>query len=339
MKRIFLFLFFLSTVFAAIPDGYYDPAAGLSGTELKAALHNIIDDHTESSYSFLWTALRYTDEDPDNSSNFILIYTGRSLSKTQVYPDWNREHSWPKSHGDFGNTPPAGTDMHHLRPCDESVNSDRGNKDFDDGGTAHSEAIGCYSDADSWEPRDEVKGDVARMMFYMEVRYEGDSGEPDLELVDYTGTSGSTLGKLSTLLAWHTQDPVSDFESRRNDRVYSYQNNRNPFIDHPEYVSYIWEGAVPDAVVDIPEKFYIGKVYPNPFNPNCILPLELSDETSVNIELFDILGNIKKTIINRSLSAGHHLIPIGGSDLSTGIYFIRALVGTDIAVRKVVMVK
>ena len=180
MRKIFLLLLLTSIAFSAIPDGYYDNASGFSGTALKAALHDIIDGHTEYSYDFLWTGLKYTDEDPNNSSNFILIYTGRSLSKTQAYPDWNREHVWAKSHGDFGNTPPCGTDMHHLRPSDVSVNGDRGNKDFDNGGTQHSEATGCYYDADSWEPRDEVKGDIARSMFYMTVRYEGDNDELDI---------------------------------------------------------------------------------------------------------------------------------------------------------------
>jgi len=247
MKKIFLLLLLTSIAFSAIPDGYYDNASGLSGTALKAALHNIIDDHTEKSYSFLWTGLIYTDEDPNNSSNFILLYSGRSEPKTATYPIWNREHSWPKSHGDFGDSPPAGTDMHHLRPTDVEVNGSRGSKDYDNGGSLVSETTDCYTDGDSFEPRDEVKGDCARMMFYMTVRYEG-GGEPDLELVDYTGTSGSNLGKLSTLLAWHIADPVDDWERRRNDRVYSYQNNRNPFIDHPEYVSYIFGGEVPSEL-------------------------------------------------------------------------------------------
>jgi endonuclease I len=244
-----LTLLTLSLLFAAIPDGYYDPANGLSGDALKLALHNIIDGHTEYSYDFLWTGLKYTDEDPNNSSNFILLYSGRSEPKTAAYPVWNREHSWPKSHGDFGTSAPAGTDMHHLRPTDVDVNGARGSKDYDNGGSLVSETTDCYTDADSFEPRDEVKGDCARMMFYMVTRYEGDaSGEPDLELVDYTGTSGPILGKLSTLLAWHVQDPVDDWERRRNDRVYSYQNNRNPFIDHPEYVSYIWGGETPNTL-------------------------------------------------------------------------------------------
>ena len=248
MKKLTTLILLITLIFAAPPAGYYDSADGLSGTALKAALHDIIDGHTEKSYDFLWTGLKYTDEDPDNSNNFVLLYTGRSLSKSSSYPAWNREHTWAKSHGDFGNDPPCGTDMHHLRPTDVSVNSDRGNKDFDNGGTLHSEATECRYDSDSWEPRDAVKGDVARSMLYMTVRYEGDSGEPDLELVDYTGTSGPNFGKLSTLLAWHVQDPVDDWERRRNDRVYSYQNNRNPFIDHPEYVAYIWEGETPEEL-------------------------------------------------------------------------------------------
>ncbi|MFC0525572.1 endonuclease [Pontibacillus salicampi] len=223
---------------------YYDSASGLTGSSLKTELHTIIDDHTELSYDDVWGALRVTDQDPYNSSNVLLLYTGRSQSKYENggnIDDWNREHVWAKSHGDFGTTMGAGTDIHHLRPTDSTVNSSRGNKDFDNGGSAQGEAAGTYADADSWEPRDEVKGDVARMVFYMAVRYEGGSGEPDLEVANYTGTSGSQLGKLSTLKQWHEQDPVSTFEERRNDIIFSdYQGNRNPFIDHPEYVEQIW---------------------------------------------------------------------------------------------------
>jgi endonuclease I len=248
MRRILLLsalMIYVSSIFAQIPSNYYDDANGLTGDALKNALHNTIDDHTEGSYDLLWTILPESDEDPENSSNFILIYTGRSIPKTSSYPAYNREHVWAKSHGDFGTSAPAGTDAHHLRPSDVDVNSARGNLDFDNGGTLVSGTTGCYSDGDSFEPRDEVKGDVARMMFYMATRYEGDvSGEPDLELVDYiTGSTKSPIfGKLSTLLQWHIDDPVDAFERHRNEIVYSYQNNRNPFIDHPEYVCQIWGG-------------------------------------------------------------------------------------------------
>ncbi|WP_433956690.1 endonuclease [Cytobacillus horneckiae] len=224
---------------------YYDPALGKSGAELKAALHNIIDDHTEISYSSVWEALKQTDADPNNSNNVILLYTGRSQSKSSNgsgVDNWNREHVWAKSHGNFGTAMGPGTDLHHLRPTDVSVNSSRGNKDFDNGGSPQGEAPDTFTDNDSWEPRDEVKGDVARMIFYMDVRYEGDRGELDLE-VNNVVNNGTTPyhGKLSTLIQWHHQDPVDNFERQRNEIIYNdYQHNRNPFIDHPEWVEAIW---------------------------------------------------------------------------------------------------
>lgn len=228
------------------PTGYYDAAIGKTGETLKTTLHNIIDDHTELSYSEVWDALRETDEDPNNPNNVILLYTGRSQGKYtngSGVNDWNREHVWAKSHGDFGTTMGPGTDLHHLRPTDASVNSTRNNLDFDNGGIEHTEALGNYYDADSWEPRDSVKGDVARMLFYMAVRYEGDSGEPDLELNNLVNNGSAPFhGKLSVLLQWHKQDPVDHFERQRNETIYNdYQHNRNPFIDHPEWVEAIWQ--------------------------------------------------------------------------------------------------
>lgn len=223
---------------------YYQEAEGLSGNGLKLALHDIIDDHTELSYSAVWDALRHTDEDPNNPNNVLLLYSGKSYDKYDhggYVDDWNREHVWAKSHGDFGTARGPGTDLHHLRPTDVTVNSARGNLDFDDGGSALDEAPGTYYDGDSWEPRDSVKGDVARMIFYMSVRYEGDQGELDLEVANSVRTSGPYLGKLTTLKEWHEEDPVDDLERHRNEVIYTdYQSNRNPFIDHPEYVEQIW---------------------------------------------------------------------------------------------------
>ncbi len=156
--------------------------------------------------------------------------------------DWNREHVWAKSHGDFGTATGPGTDVHHLRPEDVTVNSTRGNKDFDNGGTAVSQCGDCWTDADSFEPRDAVKGDVARMIFYMAVRYEGDDGWPDLEPNQSTSNGTAPyIGRLSVLLAWNAADPPDAFEMRRNDRIYTaWQHNRNPFIDHPEWATSIF---------------------------------------------------------------------------------------------------
>ena len=269
---LLLLLAWIIPAFGSIPSGYYDSASGKTGTELKSALHMIISDHTKKTYDQAWDIIKESDEDPNNSNNVILLYTGRSQEKEYrdhgslwdytVYDggdgeyneSWNREHVWAKSHGFPSESDTAYTDCHHLRPVDRSVNSSRNNKDFDDGGTLHSETTDCYTDSDSWEPRDEVKGDIARMTFYMAIRYDpgihSDDSEYDLELVDSTGMDlGSSpgrpvLGKLSTLLEWHAADTVDAFERQRNEVVYGYQANRNPFIDHPEYVTEIWNSAL-----------------------------------------------------------------------------------------------
>jgi endonuclease I len=122
-----------------------------------------------------------------------------------------------------------------------TVNSTRGNKDFDEGGSSVYQCTGCLTDSNSFEPRDAVKGDVARMVFYMAIRYEGDDGFPDLELNDLTNGTVPLLGRISVLLQWNAEDGVSSFEMRRNDLIHSnWQGNRNPFIDHPEWATAIW---------------------------------------------------------------------------------------------------
>jgi endonuclease I len=226
-------------------SAYYAAAAGKSGESLKTALNGIISSGiTTLSYDAVWNALKATDQDPSNSANVILLYSGTSRSKTLNggdVGDWNREHVWAQSHGDFGTSAGPGTDLHHLRPEDVQVNSLRGNKDFDNGGTAVATAPGNRTDTDSWEPRAAVRGDVARMIFYMAVRYEGGT-YPDLEVDDATGSgTAPRLGRLSALRQWNLQDPPDAFEKRRNELIYSsYQRNRNPFIDHPEWVTSIF---------------------------------------------------------------------------------------------------
>ena len=238
----------------AEPVGYYNAAAGLTGTALRSALHNIIDNHTSISYSAAENALKVTDEDPANSANVILIYKRESKPKSDFgggTNQWNREHVWPNSLG-IDDAAPAYSDLFNLRPADVNVNSDRGNLPFDESlpgssgyqKPAHAEAALCSQDSNSWEPPTIVKGDIARGIFYMDIRYEGGSGEPNLQLTDNLAlvtTSASYMGKLATLLVWHFIDPVDDAERARNDVVYSnYQGNRNPFIDHPEWVEAIY---------------------------------------------------------------------------------------------------
>ncbi|MFG2988081.1 endonuclease I family protein [Streptomyces sp. NPDC048257] len=224
---------------------YYADAQGKTGPALKTALHDIIKTQSKVTYDGVWNALKVTDQDPANPNNVILLYSGRSQSKATNgggANDWNREHVWAKSHGDFGTATGPGTDLHHLRPEDVTVNSTRGNKDFDKGGSPVSEAPGSLTDGDSFEPRDAVKGDVARMLLYMAVRYDGGDGFANLEMNDTVNNgSAPAMGRISLLKQWNQMDPPDAFEQRRNQVIFDqYQHNRNPFVDHPEWVSSIW---------------------------------------------------------------------------------------------------
>ena len=260
-------------VFADPPPGYYDSTAGLTGASLRQALHDIIDDHTRVSYSnSVRDILKEADQDPDNTSNILDIYKNESHSKSADGNTWNIEHSWPKSYG-FPNNNDCNypySDCHHLFACDSSYNSSRGNNPYDN----------CLSDCEqkpvtgfpnlfnlrsgsgstgTWEVWEHRKGDVARALFYLDVRYEGGTHgetsceEPDLILTDNRSYiqasdinySPAYMGILSTLLKWHALDPVDDKERHRNDVVYGYQGNRNPFIDHPKWVEEIWEIVTP----------------------------------------------------------------------------------------------
>ncbi len=220
---------------------------------IKNAISTTISEgHKNLTYSEVWTALTQTDEDPNNTNNVILLYRGISLAKSSngsgsqsTNPDnWNREHVWAKSHGFSSSSLEAYTDIHHLRPTDISVNSSRGNLDFDNSDSPLSEAPANRVDGDSFEPRDAVKGDVARMVFYMDARYQGADSTPDLQVVDrLTSTGEAALGRLCRMIEWHNADPVDAAEQTRNNRIYEFQGNRNPFIDHPEWVSLLYTAA------------------------------------------------------------------------------------------------
>jgi endonuclease I len=332
-KYLLLFVLFVfsMSVSGQIPDGYYDDAEGLTGEELKAALHNIIDDHVEFSYNDLRDfLLRETDEDPENSNNIILFYSGRSQDKNTFGgnpDDWNREHVWAKSHGDFGTTPPAGTDCHHMKPTDASVNSTRGNLDFDMGGNPIAEAPGCYYDGDSFEPRDAVKGDVARMIFYMAVRYEGDNSEPNLEVVDHVNTyPNPEHGKLSVLLQWNEQDPPDDFEMHRNEVIYSYQENRNPFIDHPEFVQEIW--GDPSTISE--NGLFSIACYPNPVFAD--LYIEFSRITNLTYSFYYLDGRKVKV---GNISAGKSTVNMQGMQQGLYVLLLNDEVGTVVGQYKI----
>jgi endonuclease I len=315
--NLLLFLFAgLFSSWAQIPDGYYDDAIGKTGEDLKAALHEIIDDHVEYSYGDLRDfILPESDEDPDNSDNVLLLYSGVSRDKDDFGGNngqWNREHVWAKSHGDFDNYPPEGTDAHHVRACDVRINNIRGNLDFDNGGSPVDGAPGCKADDNSFEPHDDFKGDVARMIFYMAVRYEGGNGELDLEVVDLVNNAPNPLhGKLSTLMDWHEDDPPDDFEMNRNEVVFDYQENRNPFIDHPEFVEDIWGDPV-----DINEhraSFIV--CFPNPFETTTVIR---SNKETFNFEVISTDGHV----VAKGLSKGQQTA-LDLSNHRSGLYLLR----------------
>jgi len=208
-------------------SAYYYTAFNSSDDTLKARLNNIIKGHTEypytSSLTDVWDILKQTDKDTLNPANVILIYSNRSVNAAQEYNSgngWTREHVWAKSRGNFGTSNGAGTDVHHLRPCDNGVNSTRNNRNFDECITCidvidNGFNTGSKRDANLWtfEPPDNVKGDVARMVFYMAVRYEGEGSELDLELTDTLQSQSSMASRhavLSTLLEWNRIDPVDN---------------------------------------------------------------------------------------------------------------------------------
>ena len=214
-----------------------------TGDDLKKALHDIIDGHTSIPYgSQTDTILREIDECPTNSSMVQCLYLQHGLPKTSG--GWNKEHVWAQSHGIDG-AAPAYSDLHHLHPTLEQANSDRNSRDFDivSNTTTNYDYDGSGTSG-NFEPPIAGKGDVARAMFYMAVRYDGTDAVGDLELTNATPTSteSALFGKLDTLLDWNELDPVNDFEIRRNNLVYAnYQGNRNPFVDHPEWVRVVFD--------------------------------------------------------------------------------------------------
>jgi endonuclease I len=210
------------------PPGYYDFAQGKSGADLRSALHGIVRNHHSLPYSGsphpnTADALGVLDQDPANTNNLIGIYSGYSIATTNIGSasgTWNREHFWCQSYGTSSG--PARTDLHHMRPEQANVNSSRGNNYYDqsDPGasgykTYTNTAAGLVwsRTASTWEPPDMVKGDVARALLYMAIRYTGDAiNEPQLTLTDRTNeiVSGNTvMGRYTTLLKWHFADPVT----------------------------------------------------------------------------------------------------------------------------------
>ena len=228
--------------FAQSAPSYYSGVNfSKTGNALKSDLATLITStHTKTiSYSELQTLMKTSDVDPQNPANLLLIYGSQSSGTHQrsrpIGGSWNREHVYAKSKGtpNLGTSGP-GADGHHLRPADITLNSTRGSLLFDDGtgATAYTTSRG------GWFPGDEWKGDVARILMYMYVRYN--SRCLPLNITMNPSTYSSDFPDI--LLKWNIEDPVSDFEKQRNSVVAQTQGNRNPFIDNAYLATVIWGG-------------------------------------------------------------------------------------------------
>ena len=252
----FIFLVFLVTQTIFCNQGIRNYYTVESNNSLRISLHNLIDDHSvipysSSSQTDVLDALKSLFTDTNNSDNVILAYSRRSEPKDNLMmtDGWVAEHLWNKSYG-IENQEPAYSDLFNLMPADWNVSLSRGNNYFDISDPldlnyrtpGFDEAPLTSRDSDTWEPPDQIKGDVARAVLYMDLRYDGNaSNETDLIITDDISliASGSTrFGKLSTFLKWHLEDPVSEEELARNESIAAnYQQNRNPFIDFPQLAS------------------------------------------------------------------------------------------------------
>lgn len=267
----------LSFAVAGVSSGYYASVNASSAANLRASLHPVIDDHTKIPYSQsgsvdTWFVLERADEDPLNPARILDIYKNASYAKVGGgNTSYNREHTWPKSLG-FPNDGPSNypyTDTHMLMLSDINHNSARGNLPFNNcpAGSEVFATLAYYGQGGAgqnnfrcgnyWQVWDKLKGNVARALFYMDIRYEGGThgltgvAEPDLRLTDnaslITQSTGNAsvayMGLLATLLQWHQQDPVDERERLRNEVIYNYQGNRNPFVDHPQWVACLYQGV------------------------------------------------------------------------------------------------
>ena len=367
-----LLVVFATGALADPPSGYYDSVDFTNPATVRATVHNIIDGHTKIPYTSTatdtWNVLELADQDPNNSTRIIDVYKNRTQEKFGAGNNfYNREHTWPKSYGfpDDNSSNLPYSDCHMLMLCDISYNSSRSNNIYDDCASGcnsypaddYNGEVGVnYRNTTVWETWIGRRGDVARAQFYADVRYSGDTGvEPDLILTDNTNlivavsdnASVAYMGVLQTLIQWHYEDPVDDRERNRNDVVQSFQGNRNPFIDHPEFVAYIFEGVISGVQDGLPTRgpvAIIASIYPNPFNPTTTIDFSLTRSGPVRVEIFAIDGKLVRTLLSDERQAGDHQVRWDGmadtgSRVPSGAYFCRVLGGSDADTRPLLLLK
>ena len=346
MKKITALLFALSlAVFAtAQPANYYNSANGLTGNQLKTALHNIIKGHTSISYGNILNAFWST----DNKGNGVVwdMYSDRP-GGTPPYTYYlgqdncgnydsegdcyNREHSWPQSWFNEQTTPR--TDLHHIFPTDGYVNQRRSNYAFGEVRNAswtsqNGSKLGtCKTSGFTgtvFEPIDEYKGDFARAIMYMSVRYYTEDGSWSTS--DMTTKSEIKPWAIQMLLRWNEQDPVSQKEIDRNNAIYNdYQHNRNPFVDHPEYARMIWD----PTWNSVEENATAVCLFPNPVERGQTLHVSGNGNAFDGVVICDLSG---RTMLKATGNAVGDFAVTLPSEMAKGCYIVKLMRG-DAVVR------
>ena len=331
--------FTLSLVLTAqIPSGYYDDAAGLTGAALKTALHNIIKDHTMVTYAGLWTQFETTDKKsnsnvwdiysdiPNGQSPYEFTFTTNQCGNYKAEADcYNREHTWPQSW--FNSEVIPSCDLFHIYPTDGYVNNRRGNYPYGDVADANWTSLNgsklgpCKDTGYSstvFEPIDEYKGDIARSYFYMSTRYEGE----DAQWMKSDAADKATLlnWQMQVLLKWCMDDPVSKKEIDRNNQIYSIQHNRNPYIDHPEWINSIWISNTTD--INDNSSNHLSQIYPNPAIDQ--FHLSMTDAFIEKIEVYTMVGGLLEAFDKTSWEDRFNFI-VDCSAWGKGIYFIKLI--------------
>ncbi len=362
MRKIYSLLLILSITFgfAQIPNGYYDTATG-TGFTLKTQLFNKINPHTTLVYgSGLWNLYSTSDVRPDgfvwdiySTCNFIFgtVANGGNqddgLLGTIECQRFNKEHTFPKSW--FGGV--SGTQMYsdafHVMPADKKDNGMRGSLAYGMVGTAtyttsNGSKIGdCItpnypSTLKVFEPADEFKGDIARNYFYMATCYENVIGSwQTLDANGDTALDGTNDNVfepwfLNQLLIWNNQDPVSQKEINRNNAIYAAQGNRNPFIDHPEYVCQIWINACNNMSTTSIESASIA-VFPNPSTDHKVT---INTTLAIDsIQLYNLNGQLLLEVKSPAFNNNSYTL----ENLPQGFYFLKLSSNNQSLTKKVII--
>lgn len=343
-KITLILLFLLTFSFAQPPAGYYNSATG-TGYTLKTQLYNIIKNHNDRTYAGLYTTYLTSDRDYyyENNGTVLDMYTENPTGPECEFTygvnqddgsggnaeceKYNREHIIPQSV--FGSLTPMYSDAHFVVPADKYVNAQRSDFPFSrvnaatniysNGSKKGNNLNSGYSNGYNgtvFEPIDEFKGDIARMILYFATRYEDQIAGWNYNMFNNTSNQVFTQQALNVLLTWHNNDPVSQREIARNNAIYARQNNRNPFIDRPEFVCQIWSSACAALSNDSFVLEETTKIYPNPtYDGN----VSISTTAIIDqIAIYSINGQMIQKIEKPVFNENHYQV----SNLPKGFFFI-----------------